>query len=179
MIDLLTHYGKNIFNRGDSQKQAAIFEQYGNIALDLLFKAILSLALIKLLNITLEYAFIKIFAILFLFDFICAILKRIVDGINCKYFLDPAMTSEMEHYLKVFGNEIDWRSVSNYKDYFCACAFSPAISVDKRILAAINYGQLSELFRHIPRLIDRCYILWSNIIDADWDNIIQRDQQRR
>ena len=179
MIDLATYYGVSIFNRGISQKKAGIFERYGNIFLDLLCKTIFSLLLIELLDISVKYAFIKTFVILSSFDFIAAILKRIFDGINYKVFLDPAMTSEMEHYLKVFGNEVDWSSVSNYDDYLCACAFSPAISVDKRVLAAINYGQLRELFRHIPRLIDRFYTLWKNIIDADWDNIIPRDQQRR
>jgi len=176
MIDLATHYGENIFNRGKSQKIAGRVERYGTIVLELLSKAILSLAVIKLLNVTMEYAFIIIFVILFVVDGVAPFVQRVLDIFNYKLFTKRAVASEIRHYLKVFGTDIDWSGVSKYDDYLYASAFNPSLSVDLRILAAINWSTVREFLRNNPQYNDRFYFLFQEIRDADREDTDTKNQ---
>jgi hypothetical protein len=74
------------------------------------------------------------------------------------------MVSEIRHYLKVFGSNVNWDEVGTYDDFLLESAFNETLSTDLRVLAAINYGTIVDAISLSPHFENRSYKLFCQIV---------------
>jgi hypothetical protein len=159
MINLRGIYGNKIFDRKTSYKSARYIPYIAIILLDLL----LALVIVYIFAIEWDYAFIKVYLILLLFEVLKYIYTSIIDTINYRLTVKDAMSKEMNHYLTVFNSNVNWDEISTYDDFLLERAFNETQPTDLRVLAAINYGVLADTIRLIPKYENRFYRLFCEI----------------
>ena len=159
MVNLKAIYGEQIFDRKASYRNGAFIPFVASILIDV----IIAWGIVQVFHVSWDYAFIKVYAILFLFGILKYILSYLIDLLNYKLVMKDAFQSEIRHYLRLFGGKVDWNGIATYDDFFLSAAFSKTLSPDLRVLAALNYGTIVGLVASSGRYEDRLYWLFDPI----------------
>jgi hypothetical protein len=88
----------------------------------------------------------------------------LIDVVNYRLVLKSVMASEIRHYLNVFKKKDNWHEVGTYDDFLIEAAFNENLSVNMRVLAAMNYGTIASMMSFIPRFEDRLYRVFCEIV---------------
>lgn len=159
MINLRRVYGNALFDRKVSYRNG----RYIPFAASLLLDILIGWAIVRVFDVNWNYAFIKVYAILLLYGILKHIFSSLIDFLNYRLAIKPAMVSEIRHYLKVFGSNVNWDEVGTYDDFLLEAAFNETLSTDLRVLAAINYGTIVDAMSLNPHFEDRSYKLFCKI----------------
>ncbi|MCX5886143.1 MAG: hypothetical protein NT096_09580 [Proteobacteria bacterium] len=160
MINLRAMYGNKIFDRKVSYRNAQYIPYIASLSLDI----IIAWAIVRIFDVRWDYAFIKVYAILLLYEILKYIFSSSIDFLNYKLTIKSAMSSEIRHYLNLFNNSVNWDEVGTYDDFLLEVAFNETLSTDLRVLAAINYGTIVDAMSLSPHFENRSYKLFYQIV---------------
>ena len=159
MINLKAIYGKKIFDRKAAYRNVRYIPFLAGLFLDLATAG----TIVWVFDVKWEYAFIKVYGILVIFDVLKYIISSSIDFLNYKLFIKDAMASEIKHYLSVFNSSINWHDIGTYDDFLLEVSFNKTLTDDLRVLAAINYGVVVGTMRLSAQFENRCYSLFNQI----------------
>lgn len=160
MINLKSIYGNKIFDRKASYKNARYIPFFTGIFLDI----VIAWAIVRVFDISWDYAFIKVYAILLLYGILKYIFSSFMGFLNYRFAVKPALASEIKHYINVFKNNVNWNEVGTYDDLLLEAAFDETSSTDMRVLAAINYGTVVDAMSLDPNFENRSYKLFCELV---------------
>jgi hypothetical protein len=123
-------------------------------------------AIVRVFDVSWDYAFIKVYAILLLYGILKYVFSSSIDFLNYRLAIKNAIAFEIRHYLSVFKNNVNWNEVGTYEDFLLEAAFSETLSPNLRVLGAINYGAIANMMSLSPRLENRYYkVFCQNVPD--------------
>lgn len=171
MINLRDIYGNKILDRKKIYRNVRYIPPLSN----LFFNMVIAWIIVELFPVTWDYAFIKVYAILLLIGFSNHIFFSLIDFLNYRLTIKQAIASEMRHYLSLFKNNVNWNEVGTYDDFLLEAAFNKSLSADLRVLAAINYGTITEaMFLSPHRSENRFYKIFCEL----FPDFITKKEQR-
>jgi hypothetical protein len=153
-------YGEKIFYRKEAYKEAKYIPFIGGIILDFG----LAYAIVEIFQIKWEYAFVKVYGLLLLYDLVKFIIAWPIDKLNYKLFLKPAIVSEIEHYLRVFNMQLNDDNSGAYEDYLLSAAFDESQGSKMQVLAAMTYGTVVNTITLYPRMDGFYYNAWCEAV---------------
>lgn len=159
MIDLKQVYGNYVFDR----KQAYSASGTISFALGLISDLLITWAIVKFLNIKIDHAFLKVFLALQAFGLVRLFYTQVARFLTYKLTLKKTIIAEITHYVEVFKNYVDWDEAGTYDDFFIDAAFSEKTPEKLKLLAAINYGSILNLFSLSPWVEDIFYKIYCHI----------------
>ena len=159
MINLRAVYGNKLFDRKASYANARYIPFVAGLLLDM----VIALAIICVFDVNWDYAFLKVYGLLFLCGVLKYIFSSLIDTLNYRLIVKDAMASEMKHYLHVLNGNVNWDEVGTYDDFLLEAAFNEALPENLRVLAAINYGTIVDAMALDPNFENRSYKLFCEI----------------
>jgi hypothetical protein len=160
MINLAEHYGDKIFNRKLAYRKAEITGYISAGLVDI----VIVIGIIKVFNINWEYAFIKVYGLKIIYDILKPVFTWPIYKFNEKYVLRKLFKQEINHYLQTYKVPLHEDNTGTYSDFFLYASFNEYLSIDDRVLAAINYGVIVGAASTTPRI--------GSIIDNAWDEAV-------
>lgn len=155
MVNLKAVYGDLIFSK-DLYKSSKYIP---NIAETILY-FVLAYAIVEIFNIKGDYAFLKVYGVMFLFGLFKPILAWPIYKLNDKLFFRKAVISEVEHYLHTFNVRLKDDNSTCYEDYLLEAAFDESLDSKMRVLAAMQYMRVMVLMQMAPRMDGFYYNVW-------------------
>jgi len=160
MISLAAIYGEKLFYRKKAYKKV----KYIPFIASVIFDFVLAYAIVEIFEIKWNYAFIKVYGLLFLYALLRPIIAWPIDRLNYKLFLKPAIVSEIEHYLHVFNMQLNDDNSCAYEDYLLSAAFDESQDTKMRVLAAMTYAAVVNIITLYPRMDGVFYNAWCKTI---------------
>jgi ABC-type multidrug transport system fused ATPase/permease subunit len=159
MIDLKEIYGSRAFDRKAAYSHAAYIPYIAEFFIDI----VIALAIISVFDVHWEYAFLKVFALIYLLGFLKFVISYLINILNYKFSIKNSMILEIKHYLNLFKYNVSQSEAATYDEFLLESAFNKNLSIDLRLFAAINYGTIAALRSFDPHYDDRSYSLFSKI----------------
>jgi hypothetical protein len=116
--------------------------------------------IVKIFGIRWDYAVLKMYGILVLYDIARPVLMWPITKLNYSVFLKRVILSEMNHYLRVFNTTLNDDSTYTYDTYLLEAAFDETEDVKMRVLAAINYGAVVDIMSKEPKMDSIYWRVW-------------------
>jgi hypothetical protein len=160
MVDLETNYGNNLFSK-KVYKSSKFIPIIASVIIDL----IMAILIVAIFGIRQDYAILKVFGLMYLFRLaIRPIAEWPFNKLNIEFFLSKAVTSEIDHYLRVFNTGLTDDNSGCYEDYLLEAAFNESLDCKMRILAAIQYTKFVNLIEIRPKM-DRVFLdAWRKVV---------------
>jgi hypothetical protein len=160
MINLRAIYGDKLFDRKSSYRNARYIPFLASLMLDI----VIAFGIIRIFDVNWNYAFIKVYGIVLLYGVLKYVLSTSIDFLNYRVAIKDALSSEIRHYLSALSINVEWDEIGTYDDFLLESAFNETLPGDLRVLAAINYGVISDAVSIIPHFENRCYKLFCKIV---------------
>ena len=129
-----------------------------------IFDLVLAYGIVEIFEIKWNYAFIKVYGLLLLYDLLRPMIAWPIDKLNYKLFLKSAIVSEIEHYLRVFNIQLNDDNSCAYEDYLLSAAFDESQGTKMQVLAAMTYAGVINLITLNPRMGGVYYNAWCETI---------------
>lgn len=163
MINLMGKYSDRLFNRKKSYR----FAGYISYMTGMVYSFVVALLIVNIFDVEWDYAVLKVFAIVFAFDFLREAVRWPFSRLQYEFFAKPVIAEEMIHYLDVFtaeGIKLDDHNSATYDDFLLFSSYHPLLSPDMRVLAAINYGTVISLYSVESSIAERYYKVWCGVV---------------
>ncbi len=157
---LASVYGEKIFYRKEAYNKAKYIPFIGGVILDFG----LAYAIVEIFQIKWEYAFVKVYGLLFLCELVKPIIAWPIEKLNDKLFLKPAMISEINHYLRVFNVRLNDDNSGAYEDYLLSAALDESQGSKIQVLAAMIYATVVNIITLNPRMDGIYYDAWGEAV---------------
>ena len=167
MIILKQLYGDKLYS-----PKLPRYVGYAPYVIHFILQMILAWGVVKIFDVSWDYAFIKVFVLIELFGFL-----RFLVNFYYKKFIyliigKKLFTSQMKHYMKLFSKDVNWDDIGCYEDFLLEAAFSKTLPDDMKVLAAMNYASFIDSMNRDPMIDGRAYKIYSDIVDdfVPWAN---------
>lgn len=165
MINLREIYGDEFFDKTTNYNPVKYIPFIAGLLIDLA----IAKGIILVFNVQWEFALLKIFLLMELFGLVKQFLLLFARELNYRVFVKKAITREVTHYINVYEDSIDWGNTATFDDLLLESAFNTDLSIEHRILAAMQYGSLAMLFSTFSWFDDKFYDVYSPIAIQHYD----------